>query len=242
MGAVKHPKPNFQAAARVSTCRQKRTRCLLGIVVRYFAEMAGGYEHWESVYQSKAADGLSWFEPAPSMSLRLILAAVPAEGAAVDVGAGASLLVDHLLVAGFDQVTLVDVSTSALSQVAVRIGPDEARVSLVCADVLSWRPSTRFNVWHDRAVFHFLTDAVDVERYVALAAAAVAPRGALVLGTFAADGPTSCSGLPTTRYAPDSLAALFANDFELHATEREEHHTPDGRLQPFTWVTLRRRS
>jgi hypothetical protein len=214
----------------------------LGSRCCYFAQMAGGYEHWEGVYQSKASDSLSWFEAAPSMSLRLILAAVPAEGAAVDVGAGASLLVDHLLVAGFDQVTLVDLSTSALSQVAARLAPEEARVSMVCADLLSWRPPMLFNVWHDRAVFHFLTDAVDVERYVALAAVAVAPGGALVLGTFAADGPTSCSGLPTARYAPDSLAALFADDFELRATEREEHRTPTGGVQAFTWVTLRRRS
>lgn len=199
--------------------------------------VTGGQEHWQQVYLRKAADDLSWFESVPSTSLRLILDATPARGAVVDVGAGASHLVDHLLLAGFEHVTLVDMSASALAQVAGRLGHEESRVSLVCEDLLDWQPERPVDSWHDRAVFHFLTEA-QVERYVAMAASTVVPGGALVLGTFAADGPTSCSGLPTTGYAPERLAELFAREFELRADAREYHRTPWGKSQPFTWVTL----
>ena len=116
----------------------------------------------------------------------------------------------------------------------------ERPVSLVVADVLWWQPERSYDVWHDRAVFHFLVDPAQQERYVATASSAVAPGGAVVLGTFAADGPTHCSGLPTARYAADQLARAFAPAFRMTHHEREEHVTPGGTVQPFTWVVLRR--
>jgi len=160
----------------------------------------------------------------------------------VDVGGGASTLVEHLVDAGFARVTVLDLSATVVDQVAARLAPEAAgRVSLVCTDLLDWHPAERVDVWHDRAVFHFLTDPAAIERYVALAAATVRPDGTLVLGAFAADGPRSCSGLPSNGYQPDTLAGLFSWEFELLAEEREEHHTPAGAIQAFTWITLRRR-
>jgi hypothetical protein len=110
----------------------------------------------------------------------------------------------------------------------------------VASDVLAWRPRRRYDLWHDRALFHFLVDPLDQRLYVDVAAAALGPEGAIVLGCFAADGPTHCSGLPVTRHDAVEIASIFAPTFELEASEREVHQSPDGEAQPFTWVLLRR--
>ena len=190
--------------------------------------------HWDGVYLAKAPEEVSWFQREPEVSLRL-LAGLPV-GSLVDVGAGASLLGDRLVDRGWD-VTLLDVSGEALAVVRRRLGE---RASYLVADVLSWQPDRRYDVWHDRAVFHFLTEEADRARYSATAARAVAPGGALVLGVFASDGPESCSGLPTTRWSADALATALGDDWRLEHDEREEHTTPWGVVQPFTWVVLRR--
>ncbi len=201
-----------------------------------------GRQHWEDVYRVKPVETVSWFEPEPATSLRLILAATEGRGSVVNVGGGASTLVEHLLGVGFAEVTVLDLSATVLEQVAARLTPTAAaRVSLICTDLLDWHPADQVEVWHDRAVFHFLTHPAAIEKYVALATATVRPGGTLVLGTFAADGPRRCSGLPTNGYRPDTLAGLFGREFELVADESEEHRTPSGALQAFTWITLRRR-
>lgn len=197
--------------------------------------------HWDAVFSSRAPTEVSWFQPRPDTSVRLLSAHVPPQGAVVDVGAGTSALVDALLAAGRTDVTLVDVSAAALDAVRERLGERAASVGLVVCDVLAWRPQRTYAAWHDRAVFHFLTAEQDRAAYVALAARAVEPGGVLVLGTFAEDGPTACSGLPTARYDAAALAHLFAPAFRLVAHEREEHRTPAGAVQPFTWVVLARR-
>lgn len=196
--------------------------------------------HWEGVYASKPATEVSWFEPTPATSLRLVLTdGVPST--VIDVGAGASLLADALLDAGVDHVTLVDLSLSALALVSARLDERANDVTTVAADVLTFELGESFDVWHDRAVFHFLTDAADRAAYVGKAAAHVRPGGLLVVGTFAEDGPEQCSGLPTQRYDAASLAAEFGEVFALVNSERIEHHTPWDTVQPFTWVVLRRR-
>ena len=199
-------------------------------------------QHWDVVHSSKAVDEVSWFQAAPHTSVRLVkLASHGRPGASiVDVGAGTSTLVDLLLEVGAD-VTVLDISRKALDAAARRVGPRGDQVSWVQADLLEWEPGRSYDVLHDRAVFHFLITAEDVAAYVDLAGAAVAPRGALVLGVFAPDGPTSCSGLPTARYDAAALAARFADAFVLEHEERELHHTPAGGTQAFTWVVLRRR-
>ncbi|MFC5177179.1 class I SAM-dependent methyltransferase [Nocardioides taihuensis] len=198
----------------------------------------GRQAHWEDVYSSKGVDEVSWFQRDPEVSLRLVAGA---PGSVVDVGAGASVLVDRLLEAGRTDVTLLDLSPAALTVTRERLGPAADGVTFVAADVVGWDPDRTFDCWHDRAVFHFLTDPARQAAYVATAGRLVAPRGAVVLGTFAADGPTQCSGLPTARHEPADLATLFAHDFDLEHAERETHRTPWGAEQHFTWVVLRRR-
>lgn len=194
-------------------------------------------EHWNAVYGTKSAHEVSWFQADPATPLRLLAAHAPVPASVVDVGTGASLLADRLMDGGWRDVTVLDVSEEALAVVRGRLG---GRVTAVVADVLRWSPERTFDAWHDRAVFHFLVDPADRDRYVAVAQAAVARDGVLVVGTFAADGPEQCSGLPTARYDAEELAALFRG-FVLEHAEREEHVTPWGATQPFTWVVLRRR-
>ncbi|NMM32849.1 MAG: class I SAM-dependent methyltransferase [Phycicoccus sp.] len=213
-------------------------------------------EHWDTVYGTKATDEVSWFQRQPTTSLRLITSMSPPSGAVIDVGAGASTLVDTLLDAGWSDVTVLDVSAKALALVRDRVNdrvnepagdrpldlPSERPepASFVVANVLSWQPERTYDAWHDRAVFHFLVGSEQRDQYVATASRAVRPGGVVVLGTFAADGPTQCSGLPTARYDAEGLAAVFEPGFSLEHSEREEHMTPGGAVQPFTWVVLRR--
>lgn len=198
-------------------------------------------EHWEEIYATRAIDEVSWYQREPATSIRLVEASAPERSAAiVDVGSGASRLVDRLLADGYRVVTLVDVSIHALETVRARLGASSDRVTFVASDVLDWAPQHQYDVWHDRATFHFLTDDRDRARYVDLAARAVQPGGALIIATFAADGPTHCSGLPVLRHEAKDLAAAFGAAFTLASSEREEHVTPAGVLQPFTWVVLHR--
>ena len=198
----------------------------------------GRQAHWEDVYSSKGVDEMSWFQRDPEVSLRLVAGA---PGSVVDVGAGASVLVDRLLAAGRTDVTLLDLSPAALAVTRERLGQAGDAVTFVAADVVGWEPGRTFDCWHDRAVFHFLTDPARQAAYVATAGAA--GRARTVRWCWAPSpptGPTQCSGLPTARHEPADLATLFADDFDLEHAEHETHRTPWGAEQHFTWVVLRR--
>lgn len=197
-------------------------------------------EHWNAVYIEKATDEVSWFQAKPITSLRLLKQWASPSGSVLDVSAGASTLVDSLLDAGWNDVTILDLSQEALNKVGDRLGEHAVAVSFIVTDVCSWQPQRTYDAWHDRAVFHFLVQATDRDRYVALATESVTPGGVVVLGTFATNGPTHCSGLPTARYDAEGLANAFGSRFILEHAEREEHTTPTGSVQPFTWVVLRR--
>lgn len=194
-------------------------------------------EHWDAVYRSKSAADVSWYQPEPAVSLRLVTAAAGTSAAVLDVGAGASTLADELVAAGFVDVTVLDVSAEALARARARL---DDRVEVVVADLLAWTPPRQYDVWHDRAVLHFLVAPEQQQRYVETAAAAVRPGGALVVGVFALDGPEQCSGLPTERYDAERLQQLFAPYFALVHSEPEVHTTPAGVAQSFTWAVLRR--
>lgn len=196
--------------------------------------------HWDDVYSSKPLESVGWFETRPETSLRLLTMASPARGSVVDVGSGASFLVDALLDAGWSDVTVLDVSSEALDVVRARLAGRD--VSYAVTDLLAWQPDRAYDAWHDRAVFHFLTGLDEQRAYVDAAAAAVVPGGAAVLGVFAEDGPTQCSGLPTARHSAAALEELFSASFVLEHSERVDHVTPAGVVQPFTWVVLRRTS
>ncbi len=193
--------------------------------------------HWDSTYLERG-DDVSWFETTPATSLELI-GELPLDAGAgiVDVGGGASTLVDHLLADGRQDLTVVDVSQVALDRARARVGPT-APVEWVCADITAWRPTRTFDLWHDRAVFHFLTDPDDRSAYLDALHLAV-PTGWVVLATFAPDGPESCSGLPVLRHSAEDLAATL-HGFEVVATRRHVHTTPWGSEQPFTYVVARR--
>jgi SAM-dependent methyltransferase len=199
---------------------------------------AGG-AHWEQVYAEKGRDQVSWYEETPTTSTELVLLdGVPSH--VVDVGAGASMLPDALLDAGVEHVTLVDLSMSALALTELRLEERGNRVTTVVADVLDLDLDEQYDVWHDRAVFHFLVEPAQRAAYAAQARAAVRTGGLLVVGAFAEDGPEQCSGLPVARYDAASLTAELGEGFTLVETRRAEHHTPWDAVQPFTWVVLRR--
>lgn len=194
------------------------------------------HAHWDDVYKRVGSSKVSWFQPDPGLSLELILR-VGAVRSVIDVGGGASVLADRLLTAGIADVTVLDISDAALRVARERLGPRGIDVSWIAHDLLAWQPPRRFDVWHDRAVFHFLTDAADRAAYRSVLRAALRPGGHVVIGTFAEDGPTHCSGLPVARYDATELGDQFP-DFRTVAARREAHRTPAGVIQPFTWLLL----
>lgn len=197
--------------------------------------------HWEGIYASTALTDVSWYEREPVTSLRLIeRAASGFSTGVIDIGSGGSLLVDRLLARGFTDVAVLDVSHRALMAVRERLGEEARNVTFVHQDVLTWKPDRQYDIWHDRAVFHFLTERAARDRYVETAASAVRSGGCLVVATFAEDGPTHCSGLPVARYSAPELEEAFSASFSLVEQEREEHVTPGGVVQPFMWAVLQR--
>jgi SAM-dependent methyltransferase len=196
--------------------------------------------HWDQVYD-QGSSCCSWYQSEPVMSLRMLqLGGARPGDSLIDVGGGASGLVDQLLARGFTDLTVLDVSDTGLGSARRRLGAEAQRVSWLVTDILSWQPERSYRLWHDRAVFHFFVDPTDQQRYLDTLATAVAPGGRIVLATFAADGPPQCSGLPVARYSPDDLADRLGPCFTVLAWEREEHHTPSGVLQPFTWLLAQR--
>lgn len=199
--------------------------------------------HWDAVYATRQPTEVSWYQPEPSRSLALLAEAGVGPGRTViDVGGGDSTLVDALVARGVGPVTVLDLSGAALARARARLGPSAAGVTWIEADVTSAvLPSGAYDAWHDRAVFHFLTAPDDRARYAAIAAAAVRPGGTLIVATFAADGPTRCSGLDVARYGPDDLAREFEGPFALRRSVADVHRTPQGAEQRFTYAVFERR-
>ena len=196
----------------------------------------GRAEHWDDAYRTRGVDGVSWFQIEPTTSLALLDAlGVRPNAAVIDIGGGASTLVDQLVRRGYQDLTVLDISAAALEEGRKRLGED-APVTWVHEDLLAWRPERRFDVWHDRAVFHFLVEPEEQRRYLSLLAEAVEDGGALILGTFAEDGPEYCSSLRVSRYNAAELTELLGGLCETVVTTREVHVTPAGARQPFTWV------
>jgi trans-aconitate methyltransferase len=197
--------------------------------------------HWDNRYETIGAQSVSWHQDRPVVSLDLLAAlGVGPSQSVLDVGGGASNLVDHLLAAGHDDIGVLDLSVVALDVARSRSGPTPA-VSWIEQDILTWEPDRTWDVWHDRAVLHFLLDDTDRERYAQTVRRAVRPGGAVVIGTFAEDGPTQCSALPVRRHSPEDLLAVVG-DLDVIEQRREVHQTPSGAPQPFNWLAGRRRS
>ena len=197
--------------------------------------------HWDSVYRSKDSTDVSWFQAEPTFSLELIASAETRAGVAVlDVGGGTSFLADRLLALGY-RVGVMDVSALPLDQASARLGTKSAAVEWLHADVRNFVPSHPWDVWHDRAVFHFMTDQQDRLAYKATLLRTLASDGVAVIATFGPNAPERCSGLPTVRYSSDLLAREFGDDLVLTADRLELHRTPKGETQEFVYCAFTRR-
>jgi ubiquinone/menaquinone biosynthesis C-methylase UbiE len=199
-------------------------------------------DHWEQVYATKEPDQVSWFQEHAAQSLRLInMSGLPRTASVIDVGGGASTLVDDLLANGYASLSVLDLSRAALAAAQQRLGPNADKVKWIEADVTEYEfPVHAYDIWHDRAVFHFLTRPEQRQAYVRAVLRAVKPGGHVIVATFAQDGPEQCSGLPVMRYGADELHAEFGTPFTLLAHEREEHRTPFGAVQSFVYCYCRK--
>lgn len=199
-------------------------------------------DHWDKVYSTRPTDGVSWYQEHADQSLNLIRGTgVPHDASIIDVGAGASTLVDDLLREGYRALTVLDISRAALEAAQARLGERAREVAWLNADITSaGLPVHAYDVWHDRAVFHFLTDGEDRKAYVETVLRAVKPGGHVIVATFAEDGPLQCSGLPVRRYSASGLHGEFGAPFTLLRHEREDHHTPFGTVQKFIYCYCRR--
>ncbi|HEU5017203.1 MAG TPA: class I SAM-dependent methyltransferase [Pseudolabrys sp.] len=197
--------------------------------------------HWQNVYQTKGEREVSWFQETPQVSLDLIHATgVNTDASIIDVGGGASRLADALLDAGFRSVTVLDVSERALAASKARLGARSAGVNWIVADVTTWLPPQTYDVWHDRAAFHFLTEQDDREAYAECVRKAVRSGGHAIIGTFALDGPERCSGLPVVRHDAASIGQMLGDSFKLIDSRRHDHRTPGGAIQRFQFSLFQR--
>jgi ubiquinone/menaquinone biosynthesis C-methylase UbiE len=198
-------------------------------------------QHWEKVYATKGESEVSWFQQTPAPSLELIELAGAIQGSAIiDIGGGASRLVDNLVSRRCRDLTVLDLSAAALDSARSRIGDNADGVTWITADVTTWEPSRTYDVWHDRAAFHFLTEPNDQQAYVARLRRALRVGGHAIIATFALDGPERCSGLMVSRYDANALAATLGGGFELIDARRHDHTTPWGAVQKFQFSTFRR--
>lgn len=203
--------------------------------------MAGQQEHWDGVYRTKAPDSVSWYQAEPRPSLEALAAFhVDPDAALIDIGGGASSLVDRLLAASWRDLTVLDIAAPALDLAQARLGSTAGRVSWIVADITRWQPPRAYAVWHDRAVLHFLTEPEQQAAYRATLEAGTAPGALVLIATFALDGPERCSGLTVKRHDAASLAALVGPAFSLLRDWRETHVTPAGGQQAFQWAAFRR--
>ncbi len=203
----------------------------------------GRQDHWQRVYQTKSEHEVSWHQGSPQPSLTLVAAAAASPNSSIiDIGGGDSHLVDHLVEQNFRKVSVLDVSSEALARAQARLGPQAASVNWIAADITTLMPTDVYDVWHDRATFHFMVTENDRSAYLARLRQGLVPGGRAIIATFALDGPEQCSGLPVKRYDAASLAETLGREFTLLNAERHLHRTPWGSVQPFQFGVFQRRS
>lgn len=196
--------------------------------------------HWNKVFSTKAPDAVSWYRPHLEVSLDLIERRAAKSGSIIDVGAGESTLVDDLLARGYREITILDVSKTAIEITKERLGPAAEQVRWIVGDITQISlPPRSFDVWHDRAVFHFLVDPEQRKRYVQSVLNAVRPGGHVIVSAFGPEGPTKCSGLDVMRYDAEALHGQFGTRFRIEESSEELHHTPWGTAQQFVYCCCR---
>lgn len=196
--------------------------------------------HWENVYSSKQTTEVSWFEAEPTTSLSLLEQILPQGGRIIDVGGGASFLVDQLLSQGSWDITVLDIASTAIEHTRKRLGDTASKVSWICEDVTETNQLKKYDVWHDRAVFHFLTNPTDRQAYLKRLNESLNSGGYFVVATFAPDGPEKCSGLPVSRYSPEELVATIGCAFRIVTSSQHHHLTPTGKTQRFTLAVFQK--
>jgi 2-polyprenyl-3-methyl-5-hydroxy-6-metoxy-1,4-benzoquinol methylase len=205
------------------------------------AALANPVAHWDKVYIAKGETEVSWFQERPLPSLELLAElGASSSSAIIDIGGGASRLVDALVAQGFGDITVLDLSNAALCAARQRLGEKASEVTWIAADMTKWQPRRLYDIWHDRAAFHFLTEPADQAAYVERLREGVRPGGHVIIATFALDGPEKCSGLPVARQSAESLAALLGREFVLIGNRRHEHRTPWQSVQNFQFSMFRR--
>lgn len=198
-------------------------------------------EHWDKVYRTKQSTAVSWYQPSPLPSLKVLdLFATDKALSLIDVGGGASNLADALLARGWSDITVLDIAAPALRVAQERLGEEAERVRWEVADITNYQPLRTYDVWHDRAVFHFLTSLGERQSYKRALAGGTTAGSLVVMSTFALDGPERCSGLVVQRYSADSLSQELGSDFKMLEAWHEEHTTPDGNEQAFNWCVFKR--
>lgn len=196
-------------------------------------------KHWENIYDTKNFTDVSWYQPTPETSLANIKALkLPLSASIIDIGGGDSYLVDHLLQEGYQNITVLDIAATALEKTKKRLGNQAYKITWIATDITTFEPEISYDVWHDRAAFHFLTQKKDIEKYVKIASKAIKPSGHLIVGTFSDQGPTKCSGIPIKQYTSAQLEQTFINDFELIHSVDITHKTPFETTQEFVFCSF----
>ena len=191
-------------------------------------------DHWEKVYKTKDIDNVSWFQKEPTKSLEIIQSVHPnGDAHIIDIGSGASLLIDQLLENGYEKITALDISKAALNKIRERVG--DSSINWVVANIINWCPSGSYDIWHDRAVFHFQTEAISRKKYIFCLNECLKKGGSAIIATFALDGPETCSGLPVMRYSAESLSKELGPNFKLVSSNDELHITPWKSSQKFQY-------
>jgi len=196
-------------------------------------------KHWENIYQKKEIDGVSWYQKIPSESLQLIKKySISSSDKIIDIGCGKSFLADNLLELNYTDISLVDISSNALKEVKDRL--QNKSLNFIETDILNFNSNDKYDIWHDRAVFHFITDREGIKKYISLCNEYINKEGILIFGTFAEDGPLKCSGLEIKRYSVDQISGLFKETFELVESFKMLHKTPFDTEQSFSFCVLRK--
>ena len=199
-------------------------------------------KHWEKVYATKKLEEVGWYQPTPKTSLDLIGSSnVPLDAKIIDIGGGDSLLVDHLLDRGYRNITVLDISETSLEKAKKRLGVRAEQVKWIVADVTKFKPTETYDIWHDRAAFHFLLEDAEVVSYLHSALLGIVPNGLMILGTFSDQGPKKCSGLDVKQYGEIELTQVVNKDFQKIKCLKMDHKTPSGNLQNFLFCLFRRK-
>ncbi len=195
--------------------------------------------HWENIYQNKQLENVSWYQPKPTTSLELITElSIAKKAKIIDIGGGDSFLVDHLLTLGYENITVLDISEVAIERAKKRLGDQAEQVTWIVADATTFETSETYDVWHDRAAFHFLTNDEDIKRYITNVDKALCKEGRLILSTFSTSGPLKCSGIPIKQYSIESMTKVFEEVFEKQKGFNIDHKTPFDTIQNFTFCTF----